>query len=79
MDKGTENSTLVEIILVKPEDGDFENLIEYSLKSIGVNNVNIEIERESEDGLSCSVKIEPTEMKILERLKIPHGSWGFVD
>ena len=59
------------------EDEEIEDLINYNLKIIGVNKVNLEIERKSDDGISCLVKIQPTAKKVLERLKLPLGSWSF--
>ena len=78
------NDTLVEEILVKPDDCQadlkdeyVENLIDYNFKIKGINVVKIKINRSNRGAFtSCLVKIEPIPLKRIESESFPLRNWS---
>jgi hypothetical protein len=72
-----DKTILVDELLVKPDDEndwkneDVVNLIDYKLKIVGIDVVNIEKEIKEDEIISCKVKIQPTQLKNIESESFP--------
>ena len=74
---------VVEEIVIKPDceadwkNADVKDVIEYKLKIVGINVNEVEVDKsDSEDIISCLVKIQPTPLKNLDILSFPFINWN---
>ena len=72
-----DRNSLVDELLVKHDDeNDWKsenvvNLIDYKLKIVGIDVVNIETKIREDKIISCKVKIQPTQLKNIEFESFP--------
>jgi hypothetical protein len=77
VENAIDKNILVDELLIKPDDksdwknDDVVNLIDYKLKIVGIDVVNIEKKTRDDEIISCKVKIQPTRLKNIESESFP--------
>ena len=78
LERADDEETFIENLVLTPsskesiEHQNIENLLDYTLKIVGIEMLNVKVNRGDEGSLaSCSVRIKPVRRTTFEELRLP--------